>query len=80
MPKIECKIENWWVNSCLIVGDHWCQLYGDIYGHPAYSDGTFVAFSLLKADFVNLVAETEDAYVRLCEPQTIDRIMNREKK
>jgi len=77
MPKIECKLEDWWINSTLNVTDNPCTLYGDIYGHPAYDEGKFVTLVLLKADFTTMVAETEDAYVKLGVAQSIDRILKK---
>jgi len=80
MPKIECKMEEWWINSALNVSDNPCTLDGDIYGHPSYQEGAFVALVLQRADFISMVAETEDAYIKLGEPQSIDRILNKMKE
>jgi len=77
MPKIECKMEEWWINSSLNISNNDCTLYGDVYGHPEYKDGSFIAVPLLRADFTKLVAETDDSIVKLGEPQSIDRIMRR---
>jgi hypothetical protein len=70
-------MEDWWINSALNVADNPCTLYGDIYGHPAYVEGTFVALVLIKADFISMIAETEDAYIKLGEPQSIDRVLKK---
>jgi hypothetical protein len=82
MSKIECKIEAWWISSGFwksavsATDPHAsCCVFGDIYGHPDYRDGAFVSLELLKADFVSMVVETDDAYIKLAEPQSLDRIL-----
>jgi hypothetical protein len=80
MPKIECKLEDWWINSSLHVTDNPdnpCTLYGDIYGHPDYNEGKFVTLVLLKADFTTMVAETADAYIKLGVAQSLDGILKK---
>lgn len=76
-PKIECRMELWWINSALLEREFGCAIYGDVFGHPGYQDGEFTVFEVIRADFTNAVVETNDAYVKLGERQSLERVLAR---
>lgn len=75
-PKIECKMEFWWLNSVLSE-DGILTLHGNIYNYPAFKDGEFVALTVERVNMINSVAETSDAIIKLGTPESVDRILGK---
>jgi hypothetical protein len=79
--KLEGRIERWWFSSNLLfeMGDELC---GDFYGlqELGFQEGEFSHISgVLRIDFVNEVCETEQAFIKLGQRQSINKVLEKMK-
>jgi hypothetical protein len=73
--KIECRIEDWWMNSVLS-DTGTLELYGNIYGHPSIPDGNYIfQWKVVAYSAKHLVVEAEDCIVKLGNPQTMEALV-----
>jgi len=61
-PKLECRVEYWWANT-MITGT--LMLSGNFYNLPDHKNGAFTTIEIIKLDMINMVAESEEAYIKL---------------